>query len=164
MSGANNPIETASEILSLMSKKKSLAEKLLDLTYEQKDLLEQGHVDEFLTFGQLRQEVISETNSVDELINRYPEVQETDLNYLAVSNEKENVSSVYLTQIEEVSREIKKIYLKVQQLEKQNMAAMTRQLNELKKDLASLQSNRAGQSAYEHTSNQHSGAFIDRKK
>ena len=66
MSGANNPIETASEILSLMSKKKSLAEKLLDLTYEQKDLLEQGHVDEFLTFGQLRQEVISETNSVDE--------------------------------------------------------------------------------------------------
>ncbi|MEW5953255.1 MAG: hypothetical protein AB1815_05800 [Bacillota bacterium] len=178
---AMHPVEIAAEIFSLMSKKKNQAEKLLDLTYEQKHLLEQGRVDEFITLIQMRQEVISETDAIDKIIGQYPKLQETALNYLA-SNDNDNAGlfyeqkiykesalgvfslSTYLNQIEEMSRDIKKIYLKVQQLEKQNEAQITKLMNDLKRDLASLQGNRAGQSAYDRRLKQQFGAFLDQKK
>lgn len=156
MSDSTHLTDLATEILSLMLKKKYEVEKLLDLTREQQVLLQECCYDEFLTLLQSRQQVIDEIEVINLALQEYPsfkEIESDSINHFA-----------YHKQINEVSAEIKTTFFDIWQLEQQNKQELNKQFDNLKKDMAAMHQNRNRQSAYDQRPVQTNGAFLDRKK
>jgi len=156
MSDSTHLTDLATEILSLMLKKKYEVEKLLDLTREQQVLLQEGCYEEFLTLLQSRQQVIDEIEVINLALQEYPsfnEIESDSINHFA-----------YHEQISEVSAEIKTTFFDIWQLEQHNKQELGKQLENLKKDMVAMHQNRNRQSVYDQRPVQTDGAFLDRKK
>jgi len=154
---------TIVELMSLLEKKQLLFDRIMEITLEQKKVLEENEADKIEGLVGLKQSVI---DSIDEIDMSFSQGLKTLKKHLSVQA-LEEVDFTKYPELKDLKLKVEEIMSMAQEImliERSNKEKLVSIMNEMKKEIKQIKAGKKSIKAYERPITNNDGIYVDKKK
>ena len=154
---------TIVELMSLLKKKQLLFDRIMEITLEQKKVLEENEADKIESLVGRKQSVI---DSIDEIDMSFSQGLKTLKKHLSVQA-LEEVDFTKYPELKDLKLKVEEIMSMAQEImliERSNKEKLVSIMNEMKKEIKQIKAGKKSIKAYERPITNNDGIYVDKKK
>ena len=154
---------TIVELMSLLEKKQLLFDRIMEITLEQKKVLEENEADKIESLVGRKQSVI---DSIDEIDMSFSQGLKTLKKHLSVQA-LEEVDFTKYPELKDLKLKVEEIMSMAQEImliERSNKEKLVSIMNEMKKEIKQIKAGKKSIKAYERPITNNDGIYVDKKK
>ena len=154
---------TIVELMSLLEKKQLLFDRIMEITLEQKKVLEENEADKIEGLVGLKQSVIDSIDEIDMSFSQGLKTLKKHLNVQVL----EEVDFTKYPELKDLKLKVEEIMSMAQEImliERSNKEKLVSIMNEMKKEIKQIKAGKKSIKAYERPITNNDGIYVDKKK
>ena len=154
---------TIVELMSLLKKKQLLFDRIMEITLEQKKVLEENEADKIEGLVGLKQSVIDSIDEIDMSFSQGLKTLKKHLNVQVL----EEVDFTKYPELKDLKLKVEEIMSMAQEImliERSNKEKLVSIMNEMKKEIKQIKAGKKSIKAYERPITNNDGIYVDKKK
>ena len=154
---------TIVELMSLLEKKQLLFDRIMEITLEQKKVLEENEADKIESLVGRKQSVIDSIDEIDMSFSQGLKTLKKHLNVQVL----EEVDFTKYPELKDLKLKVEEIMSKAQEImliEMSNKEKLVSIMNEMKKEIKQIKAGKKSIKAYERPITNNDGIYVDKKK
>ena len=154
---------TIVELMSLLEKKQLLFDRIMEITLEQKKVLEENEADKIEGLVGLKQSVIDSIDEIDMSFSQGLKTLKKHLNVQVL----EEVDFTKYPELKDLKLKVEEIMSMAQEImliERSNKEKLVSIMNEMKREIKQIKAGKKSIKAYERPITNNDGIYVDKKK
>ncbi|HPL99122.1 MAG TPA: flagellar export chaperone FlgN [Bacillota bacterium] len=154
---------TIVELMSLLEKKQLLFDRIMEITLEQKKVLEENEADKIESLVGRKQSVIDSIDEIDMSFSQGLKTLKKHLNVQVL----EEVDFTKYPELKDLKLKVEEIMSMAQEImliERSNKEKLVSIMNEMKKEIKQIKAGKKSIKAYERPITNNDGIYVDKKK
>ena len=154
---------TIVELMSLLKKKQLLFDRIMEITLEQKKVLEENEADKIESLVGRKQSVIDSIDEIDMSFSQGLKTLKKHLNVQVL----EEVDFTKYPELKDLKLKVEEIMSMAQEImliERSNKEKLVSIMNEMKKEIKQIKAGKKSIKAYERPITNNDGIYVDKKK